>query len=93
MVPKKLYRSGEVTQYSGISRQTLHHYIQLGLLKEAEKTKSGQRLYDESVFEVLTKIKAYRQENMTLLDIKEKLRADPQLKFLFYDNNQTTNVT
>lgn len=92
MVPKKLYRSGEVTQHAGISRQTLHYYAQLGLVKETEKTKSGQRLYDESVFEVLAKIKAYRLENMSLLDIKEKLRSDPQLKFLFYDEKKTKLV-
>lgn len=92
MVPRKLYRSGEVTQHAGISRQTLHYYAQLGLVKEAERTKSGQRLYDENIFELISKIKAYRQENMTLLDIKDKLRTDPQLKFLFIDQENKSNL-
>lgn len=86
-VPKKLYRSGEVTQHTGVSRQRLHYYVQLGLVQEAQKTKTGQRLFDESVFEIISRIKDYRQENFTLMEIKEQLRNDPQLKFLFYDND------
>ena len=54
--PRKLYKIGEVMQYSGISRQTLHNYTVLGLITEAERTPSGHRLYDEAVFDRLEEI-------------------------------------
>ena len=81
--PKKLYRSGEITHFTDVSRQTLHYYTQLGLVKEAKKTTSGQRLYDESVFEVLERIKKYQKKGMKLMQIKETLKANAQLKFSF----------
>ncbi|MCM8813575.1 MAG: MerR family DNA-binding transcriptional regulator [Candidatus Omnitrophica bacterium] len=84
-IPKKLYRSGEVTGFTGISRQTLHYYNQIGLIQEAEKTQSGQRLYHEDVFIVIEKIKDYQRQKLTLVEIRDKLRTDAQLKFHFYD--------
>ncbi len=80
---KKLYRMGEITRYAGISRQTLHYYTQLGLLEVAERTPGGQRLYDEGVFAILEKIKKYQRQRLTLLEIKDKLKTDGQLKFPF----------
>lgn len=84
--PRKLYRSGEVTRFAGISRQRLHNYNQLGLIKEAERTSSGHRLYDESIFGVLERIKKYQKQKLTLMEIKKRLRTDKQLKFLFYNS-------
>jgi len=83
IIPRKLYRSGEITKHTGISRQTIHYYTQLGLIKEAERTRSGQRLFDENVFHVIARIREYQNQEMTLLEIREKLRNDPQLKFIF----------
>ena len=51
--PRKLYRIGEVIQYTGLSRQTVHNYTTMGLICESEWTPGGHRLYDESVFEEL----------------------------------------
>lgn len=31
--PPKLYRIGEVVDYSGVSRQTIHNYTTMGLLR------------------------------------------------------------
>jgi DNA-binding transcriptional MerR regulator len=64
--PRKLYKIGDILRYyvspqgQKISRQTLHNYTQLGLIAEAERTESGHRLYDESVFERLRKIDLYK---------------------------------
>ena len=55
-LPEKLYRIGEVMEHSGLSRQTLHNWCQLGLICEAEQTESGHRLYDGSVFARLERI-------------------------------------
>jgi DNA-binding transcriptional MerR regulator len=55
-IPVKLYRIGELVHYTPFSRQTIHNYTIMGLIREAEWTEGGHRLYDESVFEKLSKI-------------------------------------
>ena len=55
--PIKRYRIGEVSHFSGLSRQTVHNYTIMGLITEQEWTEGGHRLYDESVFEILKKHK------------------------------------
>ena len=55
-VPVKLYRIGELVRYTPLSRQTIHNYTIMGLIREAQWTDGGHRLYDESVFERLSKI-------------------------------------
>ena len=58
VIPKKLFKIGEVMRYSELSRQTIHNYTMLGLITEEERTDSGHRLYDESVFTQLERIKS-----------------------------------
>ena len=55
--PPKLYRIGEVIQYSGFSRQTVHNYTAMGLIQESRWTQTGHRLYDGDVFRRLALIK------------------------------------
>ncbi len=55
-IPAKLYRIGELVTYTPFSRQTIHNYTIMGLIREAKWTDGGHRLYDESVFERLSKI-------------------------------------
>jgi len=55
-IPAKLYRIGELVRYTPFSRQTIHNYTIMGLIQEAQWTEGGHRLYDESVFERLSKI-------------------------------------
>ncbi|MCM8775926.1 MAG: MerR family transcriptional regulator [Candidatus Omnitrophica bacterium] len=73
MKREKLYKIGEVMQYSGLSRQTIHNYTLAGLIQEARRTVSGHRLYDESVFDRLEQIKVLQSKNYTLLQIKKLL--------------------
>ncbi len=74
MAPVKLYRIGEVMRYSGLSRQTIHNYTLLGLIREAERTDGGHRLYDEDVFDRLRTIQDLKN-SMTLKEIREELDA------------------
>ncbi len=67
---EKLYKIGEVMHYTGLSRQTLHNYTLAGLIIEASRTPSGHRLYDESVFDRLERIKDLQKDNHTLMQIK-----------------------
>jgi len=69
--PPKLYRIGEVVEYSGKSRQTVHNYTTMGLLPESRWTKGGHRLYDESVFERLDRIAEMKTQGKALEEIRE----------------------
>jgi hypothetical protein len=70
-IPPKLYRIGEVVEYSGVSRQTIHNYTTMGLLQETRWTAGGHRLYDESVFGRLDTIAELKGQRMSLQDIRE----------------------
>ena len=59
--PRKLYRIGEVTRHTGLSRQTVHNYTTMGLICESEWTPGGHRLYDELVFERLAVIEQLKR--------------------------------
>jgi DNA-binding transcriptional MerR regulator len=74
-IPSKLYRIGDVIRYSPFSRQTIHNYTIMGLIREAKWTEGGHRLYDESVFERLARI-TYLKKSKTLLEIKRILSRE-----------------
>ena len=44
---KKLYKAGRLAERAGVSRQAIHNYTVMGLIREAERTEGGHRLYDE----------------------------------------------
>lgn len=67
--PVKQYRIGEVVRFSRLSRQTVHNYTIMGLIRESERSPGGHRLYDESVFETLARIEQLKQGH-TLREIR-----------------------
>jgi DNA-binding transcriptional MerR regulator len=71
-VPAKLYRIGDIVRYTPFSRQTIHNYTTMGLIREAEWTQGGHRLYDESVFERLSKIMEMKKTK-SLFEIRKIL--------------------
>jgi len=74
-IPAKLYRIGELVRYTPFSRQTIHNYTIMGLISEAEWTQGGHRLYDESVFNRLSKIIQLRKTK-TLSEIRQILSGE-----------------
>jgi len=74
-IPAKLYRIGELVRYTPFSRQTIHNYTIMGLIREAEWTQGGHRLYDESVFRRLSKIIELRKTK-TLCEIRRVLNEE-----------------
>ena len=76
MKREKLFKIGEVMEYSGLSRQTIHNYTLAGLVSEARRTVSGHRLYGEDVFDRIEKIKVLQTKNYTLLQIKKILEKN-----------------
>lgn len=69
--PPKFYRIGEVVDYSGVSRQTIHNYTTMGLINESDWTRGGHRLYDEDVFERLDTIAFFKNSRKSLGFIKK----------------------
>ncbi|MEN6386822.1 MAG: MerR family transcriptional regulator [Phycisphaerales bacterium] len=59
--PEKLYRIGDLVRCTPFSRQTIHNYTIMGLIKESTWTQGGHRLYDESVFDKLAQIAEMRK--------------------------------
>jgi len=76
-IPAKLYRIGELIRSTPLSRQTIHNYTIMGLIREAQWTEGGHRLYDESVFERLAKITELKKTK-TLLQIRNILNQEYQ---------------
>jgi len=71
-IPVKLYRIGDLMRYTPLSRQTIHNYTIMGLIHETDWTEGGHRLYDESVFERLSKIVELKKTK-TLSEIRRIL--------------------
>ncbi len=71
-IPARLYRIGDIIRYIPFSRQTIHNYTIMGLIKEAQWTPGGHRLYDESVFQRLLTIDELKKTK-TLSEIKRIL--------------------
>ena len=71
-VPVKLYRIGEIIRFTPFSRQTIHNYTIMGLIRESQWTEGGHRLYDETVFERLSQISELKKTK-SLEEIKQLL--------------------
>ncbi len=78
LIPKKLFKIGEIMHHTGLSRQTIHNYTMLGLLTEEERTPSGHRLYGEDVFERIERIKELR-DRKSLREIIQILKDESKL--------------
>ena len=76
-IPVKLYRIGDLVRYTPLSRQTIHNYTVMGLIHESDYTQGGHRLYDESVFEKLSKIVELKKTK-TLAEIRRILGNRPE---------------
>ncbi len=74
-IPDKLYRIGELVRYTPFSRQTIHNYTIMGLIREAQWTEGGHRLYDESVFGRLSRIIELKKTK-TLFEIRQILNQE-----------------
>ena len=59
----------QMSQVSGISVRTLHHYDAIGLLKPTRVTEAGYRLYDDAALERLQSILLFRELQFPLKEI------------------------
>ena len=63
----------EMSELTGVSVRTLHHYDAIGLLKPTEVTKAGYRLYDDAAVSRLQTILLFRELQFPLKEIKNIL--------------------
>ena len=52
----------EVSKLTGVSIRTLQYYDNIGLLRPAEYTESGYRLYDDTAVEIFESEKNNREQ-------------------------------
>lgn len=65
----------EVSKVTGVSVRTLQYYDKIGLLKPAQYTEAGYRLYDDNALETLSQILLFRELEFPLKDIKEIIQS------------------
>ncbi len=72
------WRIGEVAQRTGLTRRTLRHYDELGLLVPSARSAGDYRLYDEADLLRLLQIQGLKALGLSLPQIAAAL-ADPEL--------------
>jgi DNA-binding transcriptional MerR regulator len=65
----------EVSQLTGVSVRTLHHYDDIGLLTPDRTTEAGYRLYSDDNLAMLQQILFFRELGFSLKKIKELLTS------------------
>ena len=91
----------QVSKLTGASIRTLQYYDKIGLLKPAEYTESGYRLYDDAALERLQQILLFRELEFPLKDIKDivtrsdfdkRLALDQQIELLELKKEHIENL-
>lgn len=68
----------QISQLTGVSVRTLHHYHTIGLLPPTEVSPAGYRLYDDDALQRLRSILVLREFRLSLHEIGVFLDAPPQ---------------
>ena len=69
-------RVGRVARLAGVSVRTLRHYDALGLVRPAQRSDAGYRLYSDADLERLQQVLFYRELGFRLGDIR-RIMEDP----------------
>lgn len=75
-----LLKIGEFAEKGGVSRRSLRHYEELGLLTPKKRSSGGFRLYEENDLFKLEIIKIFKELGFTLEEIKEILQSREEVK-------------
>ena len=68
---KRLWKAGELARQTGLTRQSLHQYVLLGLLEPVDMTKGGQRLFGADAVDRVKLIRDLVACGYTLRDIRD----------------------
>lgn len=66
-------------RHTKLSRQTIHNYTMLGLIKPSERTDSGHRLYGEEVFDRIKRIEMLKRHH-TLDEVRQMLLSEDETR-------------
>ncbi|HEU4415750.1 MAG TPA: heavy metal-responsive transcriptional regulator [Candidatus Angelobacter sp.] len=69
------FRSGELAQLAGVSRDTLRHYERKGLLPAAQRSQNGYRHYGPQALDRVRLIRAALSIGFTVDELREILRS------------------
>ena len=75
-------RIGEVADLLGITPKTVRHYEKIGLLKEAERSESGYRLYSADDLLRLHRIKKLQSLGLSLRQVRSVLGGEDEATVL-----------
>lgn len=81
-----MYKIKKVSEMSGVSVRTLHHYDKMGLLSP-QKKENGYRYYSEEDMSFLQMILFYKYLGFSLKKIKELLKKE-DIEILYHLKNQ-----
>ncbi len=91
----------QVSGLTGVSIRTLQYYDKIGLLRPAEYTGAGYRLYDDTALETLQQILLFRELEFPLKDIKRIIQSpsfdrskalEQQIRLLEMKKEHTENL-
>ncbi|RMG71717.1 MAG: heavy metal-responsive transcriptional regulator [Chloroflexi bacterium] len=68
-----MFLIGKLSQFAGVSTQTIRYYERIALLPAPRRSENGYRIYDDTDIDRLRFIKQARQLNFSLDDIAEIL--------------------
>ncbi|MFN7182468.1 MAG: MerR family transcriptional regulator [Planctomycetota bacterium] len=67
------YKVNELSKLTGLSRQQIHLYTQMGLIKESYRSQAGHRFYSKDTVDRIFLIEMLKRHR-TLSEIKELLK-------------------
>ncbi|SDT38094.1 MerR family transcriptional regulator [Microlunatus soli] len=74
---QRTWRVGELSELTGLSVRTFHHYDQIGLLPPSARTIGGHRLYSADDVARLTVIVVLRRAGLPLAEIRDAISNQP----------------
>lgn len=69
------YKTKDILEKTGISRQVLQRYITMGLVKEEDRTEGGHRIFGEDAIKRIQIIKRLNKSGYTLRDMREAFKS------------------
>lgn len=70
------FHSGEISELSGVNKETLRYYESIGLIASPPRTDSGYRAYPETTLHRLQFIKRAQSLGFTLKEVQELLSLE-----------------
>lgn len=74
----RFYMSGDLRAATGLSRTHLDFYLREGIILPTARTESGYLLFDDSEVAVAHQVIAWRQQGISIRDIRARLHREQE---------------